>query len=407
MKALRLASCIVGPLFCLCLFIVGCATETAPLQNGFVRNVDTKQAPQFAELAEHARQFGNEMYPQVCALLPDDGAKRPRQFDLIFQPLKSRNTGEARPEIGRIYLNSDYLTNSPEGQEHLDKVLVHEMTHLVEQYRSRRFLFLTYQEPARVFWGEGIANYAFYKLIGTNGWDCPECNVRYPHYTSGYTCAGAFLLFLEARYGSNVVPQLNTALRQRSYTDEFFAQATGLSLDELWTEFQKTSVFKPGAQAAYELQQSLGYEDGQPPTNIRKRFRKYVKQHGDPFTQFAVRTASLDGKPIEDMRSLIATYVYLTQPGGSAENAWLELHKKGGVPGIVEGEKGSLTGFLKYDEMISWHYPRSRTLDVHKRDDPSLYHYTMARASAEDGWKLTKAWRASVDGKVLEEFPVP
>jgi Peptidase of plants and bacteria len=406
MRPPRLAAGIC-PLFCFCLLVVGCATESARTGGESVRNVDFKRAPQFTELAEHARQFGNEMYPQVCALLPDDGAKRPRQFDLIIQPLKSRNTGEARPEAGRIYLNSDYLTNSPDGWEHLDKVLVHEMTHLAEQYRSPRFLFWTHQEPASVFWGEGIANYAFYKLIGTNGWDCPECNVRYPHYTSGYTCAGAFLLFLEARYGADLVPQLNAVLRQRSYTDGFFTQATGLSLDELWKEFQKTSVFKPGAQAAFELQQALGYENGQPPANVRKRFHRYVKQHGDPFTQFAVKTASLDGKPIEDMRSLIATYVYLTQPGGSAENAWLELRKKGEAPGIVEGEKGSLTGHLNYDEMISWQYPQTRTLDVQKRNDPSVYHYTLTRMAPEDEWKLTKAWRAAADGKVVEEYPVP
>jgi len=347
------------------------------------------------------------MYPEVCALLPDDGAKRPRQFDLIFRPLKSRNTGEARPKAGRIYLNSDYLTNSPEGQEHLDKVLVHEMTHLVEQYRPRRFLFLTYQDPARVFWGEGIAHYAFYKLIGTNGWDCPECNTRFPHYTSGYTCAGAFLLFVEARHGADLVPRLNTALRQRTYSDEFFAQTTGVSLDELWAEFQKTSVFKPGAREAYQLQQALGYQDGEPPGNVQARFWKHVKQHADAYTQSALQSAREDGKPIKDTRKLIATYVFLTQTSGSAVKAWLELRNHAGVPGVVKGEHGTVSGSFHYDEIVTWNYPQSWTLDVSKTGDASVYHYTMTRASAEDGWKLTKAWRAAADGKALEEYSLP
>jgi len=37
------------------------------------------------ELAEHARQFGNEMYPKVLALLADDNSRSPHQFDILFK----------------------------------------------------------------------------------------------------------------------------------------------------------------------------------------------------------------------------------------------------------------------------------------------------------------------------------
>jgi hypothetical protein len=400
----------IGQLLGFVLLATGCTTvdfEKRQAASGSVRRVDFSQAPELKELAGHARQFGNEMYPKVCALLPDEGAKRPRQFDIILKPLKSQNTGEAHLETRRIYINSSYLTNSPAGQERFDKVLVHEMTHLVQQYRPISLLFWTFQEPASLFWGEGMANYAFYKLLGTNGWSCPECNPRYPHYTSGYTCAGAFLLFVEARYSSNFVPQLNTEMRQRTNTDAFFAKATGMRLDQLWAEFQKTAEFKPGALEAYQLQQTLGYEDGLPPGNVKARFRKYVDRHADAFTRHAVKFASADGKPAKDIQSLIEVYLYFAQPGGSAENAWLELRKMGGVPGIIQGEKGDLAAFVKYDELVSRNFPQTRTLDVHKRGDQTVYHYTMTRVSLESEWKLIKAWRASPDGKVIEELSVP
>ena len=52
---------------------------------------------------------------------------------------------------------------------------------------------------------KGIADYARYKVGFTKGWGCPECSGEFPHYTSGWSCAGAFLLYLDKTYGSNVV----------------------------------------------------------------------------------------------------------------------------------------------------------------------------------------------------------
>ena len=53
------------------------AKDTAAA-TAFVRKVDIHQAPEMKELAEHARQFGNEMYPKVLALLVDDNSTLPQ-----------------------------------------------------------------------------------------------------------------------------------------------------------------------------------------------------------------------------------------------------------------------------------------------------------------------------------------
>src|SRR5205823_4077794 len=126
-----------------------------------------------------------------------------------------------------ICLSADWLTPDPanpgwfeKNPANLDIFLIHEMAHVAQQYKSK----------APSYWQEGVADYVRYKLGYTNGWSCPQCSVKYPHYTSGYWCAGAFLLYLDATYGSNVVRQLNTELRRGSYSEAIFAKATGMHL---------------------------------------------------------------------------------------------------------------------------------------------------------------------------------
>jgi hypothetical protein len=389
--------------------LCSCSTAhhgTPAAGKAFVGKVDISKAPQLQELAGQARTFGNEMYPKICALLLDETAKPPQQFDLILKPLKSRNTGEAHLEVKRIYLNSDYLTNRAELREHFEKVFVHEMAHMAVQYRHWTASLWRSAPPASGYWGESIADYAFYKLIGTNGWSCPECNLLFPHYTSGYTCGGAFLLYLDASYGTNLVLQLVRELRQRSYSDAFFTRATGKSLDALWAEFQTTPTFKPGARQAQELRLALGYTNGQAPRNVLARFDKFVEQHADTFTQKAIRAARQQGK-LSDIRVLFTLYFYLTQPGGSGEGFIYDLRETGRLPGIAKGEKSWIYKMVEFEEMKSIDFPVVRTTDCRKAGDNSTYHYAVSRTSQESDWKLEKAWRTAPDGKVIEEYRLP
>jgi hypothetical protein len=392
------------------LLVTGCAATksvTSISPHDPVRKVDFTKAPEFGELAERVRQFCNAMYPKVCALLLDASARPPHQFDVLLAPLKSRNTGEAHLEVRRIYINSDYLTNSPNLDERVEKVLVHEMAHLATQFYKRSLLFWRSEPPAVSYWGESIADYTFYKLVGTNGWNCPECNLHFPHYTSGYTCGGAFLLYLESKHGTNLVRELGAALRSRTYSDSFFTTATGQSLEASWTDFQKTSAFKPEAKRLFELQQALGYVNGYPPRNVGKRFQKFVQQHADPLTRRALGSAKPAGKTVKDIASLMIVYLYFMQPGGTPEHLLADLRDKGELPGFAKGEKGLLTTNLDSNAIKPSIFPVTRTLTGSKANNPSVYHYTLICASEGASWKLEKAWRTGSDGKIIEEFQVP
>jgi hypothetical protein len=397
-----------------------------------VRNVDYGDALGMKEMAGHVRRFGNEMYPNILALLVEDTSKAPGQFDIIFRKrLKTNKTGITKN--ARIYLDAGEFTENParldwyakhatnlnayaEGAtnlqmvliRNLDKILIHEMAHVAQQYRGWAPIYWT---KAPSYWEEGIAEYVRFKLGYTNVWDCPKCAVAFPHYTSGYECAGAFLLHLDATYGSNVVRRLNTKLRQGSYSDSFFAEATGRSLDELWTEFEQSSAVKPVAVELNKFRAEVGFRNGKPPRNIRARAAAYLQQHA-AVRSFYEAIGFAAGRPHKDVQSAIEAYLYLKLlPGGDltldAMQVLASMRLKGQLPGWSKREHGRVSFAVSHpDEGDRAAYPVSRTLLFNKKNGDTTYHYTVSRLSEEDGWKVQRAWRTGSDGRVIEEFPV-
>jgi hypothetical protein len=195
-----------------------------------VRNVDISEAPELTELALRARQIGNQNYPKVLTLLPDPTSKLHRRFDIVF---KKKIDGNAGQTIGTtIYLNGAWYGSNALSLE-LD--LTHEMAHVAQQHSGE----------GPWYWTEGLAAYVCYKLGYTNGPTGPQVQPTTPHYTTGYWCTGAFLVFLDQAYGQQAVQRLNVELRRNSYSDQMFTEATGKNLDHLWKEFQRTPAYKP------------------------------------------------------------------------------------------------------------------------------------------------------------------
>lgn len=398
-----------------------------------VRNVDFSKSPEMKEMAEHVRRFGNEMYPNILALLVEDTSKAPGQFDIIFRKrLKTNKTGTTKNT--RIYLNAGEFTETParldwyaknatnlnayaEGAtnlqmvliRNLDKILIHEMAHVAQQYRGWAPIYST---KAPSYWEEGIAEYVRFKLGYTNVWDCPQCAVAFPHYTSGYECAGAFLLHLDATYGLNVVRRLNTKLRRGSYSDSFFVEATGRSLDELWTEFEQSPAVKPVAVELNKFRAEVGFRNGKPPRNIRARAAAYLQQHAEA-RSFYEAIGFAAGRPHKGVQSAIEAYLYLKLlPGGDltldAMKVLASLKLKGQLPGWSKTEHGRASFAVSNPgESDPPVYPVSRTLLFSKKSDGTTYNYTVKRLTEDGGWKLQRAWRVGPDGRLIEEYPVP
>jgi hypothetical protein len=402
-RALKLPSFAAGVAV---LFMNACSTPSAKRAGPpYVRKVEFSGAPQIRALAERARQTGDQMYPGVCALLADGNWDFPSHFDICFKKrLPRMRSGEAR--MTQICLNNQYLQQFKENPATLDEMVVHEMAHVAQHYYRPiigRWVVLTPRPP--FCWQEGIADYVCFKLGQTNGWRCAECDSVYPHYRNGYSCAGAFLLYLEGTYSSNIVRQLNTALRQGRYSDDFFLNTTGKDLAALWSEFQHTPAFTPSAVRMLKLQQALGFADGKPPKDIERRLKLFLDQHTDTATWPMIKRAYIPGLATGDIQTRLAIVGYFTQPGGTAETFLVSLQQKQELPGFAKGQHGSITGIVGPRD-VNIVFPAVRSFTAKKQGDPSTYHYTVSRPTEVSTWKLVRAWRTDAEGRIVEEYCV-
>ena len=406
MNAIRLVSAVTATV---CLG--GCAsgggltlsTKSTVAGKESVRKVDFRQEPEMKKLAERARQIGNQVYPKILAVLAEDTSNLPQRFDIVFK----KHTWGGYPGVTRgakIRLNAGWLSDHP---VYLDTVLSHEMAHVAQDYGWYRSLKIPW------YWREGIADYARCKLGYTNGWGCPQCSPNFPHYTSGWSCAGAFLLYLDAAYGSNTVRQLNAVLRQSSYSDRFFANATGRSLGQLWMEFQKTPAFMPIVAEINQLYEALGNLKGKPFEEFQARFEAYLKNHhaDAEINKLHEALAYVNGRPPKDVLDRYKEYLYFGRPAGYLTEEAVEflgsLDEKGQLPGTEPPDHVGELLTIDSEAAFSSVFPVSRTFYLSKKGDPSLYYYLVFRASEESAWKLQKAWRIGPDGGLLEEYPVP
>jgi hypothetical protein len=378
--------------------------------SGAVRTVDCRLAPEMMALAERARQVGNKYYPQVVDLIVAPGQDAPRQFDIVFKKmLIASSGGQARetiaytkPAYKTIYLDAslwgaptNYL-GSTSDPAMLNAILIHEMTHVAQQYH-------TIKQP---YWAEGMADYAFFKLGFTNGSFCAECSEQFPNYKSGYSCAGAFLLQLDSIYGPNLIRELNTQLRKNTYSDSFFAQYTGKSLQNLWADFQKTRAYTPVAARVDQLRQLMGYVDNRPPKDFAERFDMYVsRQPWGAELAAGLRASEDSGQPIRNAGSLMRMYVYFSEPGGSAYSYLLGLKDAGRLPGISKSDRSwANPSFM--NEKPPTGYPVSQTLHFRKSSDPSQFNYTVVRQSPGSPWTLQRAWRIGMGGAPITDLPL-
>jgi hypothetical protein len=274
-----------------------------PTGTASVRSVDIRDAPEAKDLADQARQIGNDLYPQILEVLSDGKSELPRQFDIVFREHLNRPRFLDRGQVVEgyacrqtVFLDAGWFCDHPDT---LENVLVHEMAHVAQDYPrfayrhlwqwGAHYLAFTAAHPFRpyppaapTYWTEGIADYVAAKLSGhTHFPDCPQCNDHFSTYKNGYGCAASFLLYMDSAYGSNVTWRLNAALRNGTYSDQFFTSSTGKTLDELWRDFQQTRSYTAIAADYNELDQALGYANGEPPKDLYLRLDKYLARHPD------------------------------------------------------------------------------------------------------------------------------
>jgi hypothetical protein len=189
--------------------------------------VDTSEVPELKDWGEKSKVLVEKWYPRVAAYLASPDYAPPDRVRIVF---RKEMRGVAYTSGNRIVIAADWVKKHPDDWG----MVIHEMTHVIQSYRGASPGWLV----------EGIADYVrLYRYEPKS--PRPRVNPRRASYRDGYRTTAAFLAWATQRYDKELVPALNRALRERSYSDALFQKRTGKGLDELWKEFVGTLPGRP------------------------------------------------------------------------------------------------------------------------------------------------------------------
>lgn len=192
--------------------------------------IDTSAAPDLADWAEH--KLGPvlaQWYPKIVAMLPSDGYTAPQGFTITIQDMD----GVAYTTGTNVFVSSSWCRNEMNGQA--IGSLVHESVHVVQQYHSGNV-------PSWLV--EGMADYVRWFKYEPQSHGADIVWMRHlgrhfsPEYDGSYRVSANFLNWVTEKYDPDIVTQVNAVARDGTYTDEFWKQRTGKSLQELGAEWK-------------------------------------------------------------------------------------------------------------------------------------------------------------------------
>lgn len=172
-----------------------------------------------------------KVYPKLCADF------NPAATKTVVFVLDGNIPYPAYASDGRIHFNGDWMRKAP-GND-ID-IITHETMHLVQAYPNGNPGWVT----------EGIADYVRYKYgvdNKSNNWSLPAYSDK-QHYTNAYRITARFFDWLEQNGHAGLVKKLDQTMRAQKYTDAFWKENTGKTIDELWADYAKAN--KPDAKPA-------------------------------------------------------------------------------------------------------------------------------------------------------------
>ncbi len=199
-----------------CLFPLSVALSQEPV----TVHLDTTEVPEYAEWGRTAQRLMQDWYPRITNLLSSPSATSPSEISL---KLKQSEKGIAATSGTKIVVFSSWIEKHPEDFG----VVIHELTHVIQQYPSKNPGWVT----------EGIADYirwAIYEGKPLRFFPVPKGD---DGYKKGYQVAAGFFLWLETYEAPGIVRRLNTAMRNSEFEISLFKKLTGDDIDTLWKRY--------------------------------------------------------------------------------------------------------------------------------------------------------------------------
>lgn len=205
------------------------STESVEIEDGGYRfTVDTTEAPDLAAWShDELIPVLKKWYPTIVKMLPSEGYAAPKNFSITFT---DRYKGVAATSGNRIECNPSWYRRQLKGEA--IGSLVHELVHVVQQYRRRPPGWLV----------EGIPDYIRWYLYEpqSRGAEISPPRVAAARYDGSYRVSANFLNYVIGKYDKNLIPELNTAMREGRYDAEIWKTRTGHTVEELGEEWKKS-----------------------------------------------------------------------------------------------------------------------------------------------------------------------
>jgi len=211
-------------------------------------SIETSAAPELTDWAQHTlAPVLAEWYPKIVALLPSDGFTAPAHFNLTIQPMD----GVAYTTDTNIFASSSWCSAQIKGEA--VGSIVHELVHVAQQYHS---------DHAPGWLVEGMADYIRWFLYEPQShgadivWMQHHGKSFSPHYNDSYRISANFLNWVTEKYDKNVVAEVGATMRDDKYSDDFWKQHTGKTVEELGAEWKQELEKQLSTAAAADKQGS-------------------------------------------------------------------------------------------------------------------------------------------------------
>lgn len=184
--------------------------------------IDTSEVPELKPWADQLRPLVETWYPKIVAYFPSDGYEAPQKFTITFKNMD----GVAFASGTNIVCAAAWFKAHPDDQG----AVIHELVHVVQQYRSRR-------NPGWLV--EGVADYLrWFKYEPVN--KRPRPNPARAKYTDSYQTTAAFLEYVANVRDPKIAVRMNAAMREGRYQPELWTEYTGMTVDDLWASYIET-----------------------------------------------------------------------------------------------------------------------------------------------------------------------
>jgi hypothetical protein len=216
--------------------------EILALDNGTKITIDTSETPGLREWTHQTlAPVVREWYPKLVQLLPSEGFTAPKKVTIAF---KAGMSGVADTSGTYVRCAAPWFQANLKGEA--VGSIVHELTHVVQQYGRVRRQAGAERNPGWLV--EGLTDYIrwYHYEPQSKGAEIGRRQLERARYDGSYRVTGNFLNWVIEHHDRDLIQKLNTAMREGRYREKLWQDITGQSVQDLGAAWKKDLEKKLG-----------------------------------------------------------------------------------------------------------------------------------------------------------------